>query len=228
MNEELNKILPNEEQIEDNKNNEQAENGNLKELIEEKLDIKVPENNQDYRKEIKENLNALSNLLSLGFVNEQQGQNLLNLIINRALNNKVQDNMRVDKINNLDKSEILKEFDKISPKFFEQDGRSAVLNYLKSDYIQFDADELSKISKIVELVENSAIDRYLKKVAYEENLEKSNLHAKQRLISNIQKSNAEDKNSLPFTRKQIDNMSNAEFLKNELLIMDQMKKGLIK
>ncbi|MBQ3310630.1 hypothetical protein IJG72_00990 [bacterium] len=228
MNEELNKILPNEEQIEDNKNNEQAENGNLKELIEEKLDIKVPENNQDYRKEIKENLNALSNLLSLGFVNEQQGQNLLNLIINRALNNKVQDNMRVDKINNLDKSEILKEFDKISPKFFEQDGRSAVLNYLKSDYIQFDADELSKISKIVELVENSAIDRYLKKVAYEENLEKSNLHAKQRLISNIQKFNAEDKNSLPFTRKQIDNMSNAEFLKNELLIMDQMKKGLIK
>ena len=59
-------------------------------------------------------------------------------------------------------------------------------------------------------------------------MEKSNLQAKQRLLSNIQKANTEDKNSLPYARSQIGKMSNAEYLENEKLIMEQIKKGLIK
>ncbi|MGN0017784.1 MAG: hypothetical protein ACI37S_01960 [Candidatus Gastranaerophilaceae bacterium] len=229
MTDEIKETTSQNEQIEDCKTQKNVKNENLKELIEQKLGTQIPEKNQDFRKDVKENLKALDNLLARGFINELQGQNLLNLIIKGALENKGQDSTQVDKAeNSLDKISVFKEFDKIYPKFFEQDGRCAVLDYLKSDNIQLDGDELSKISKIVELVENAAIDRYLKKVAYEENLEKSNLQAKQRLLSNIQKANTEDKNSLPYTRSQIGKMSNAEYLENEKLIMEQIKKGLIK
>ena len=89
-------------------------------------------------------------------------------------------------------------------------------------------DELSKIAKIVEQVEKSAIDRYIKKAAHEQSLEKSNTEAKQRLQANAQKSKSDGKNLQPFTREQIGKMTSAEFLKHESLIMDQLKKGLIK
>ena len=229
MAEEIKEITSQIEQIEDSNVQKNESDANIKALIEEKLAVKVPEQDQIKKQDVKEHLKALDNLLARGFINEQQGQNLLNLIIRRALENNGYDKMQIDKpTEELNKAAILEEFDKISPKFFEQDGRKAVLEYLKSDGIQFDRDELSKISEIVELVEKNAIERYLKKVAYEENLEKSNLQAKQRLISNIQKSNSEDKNSLPYTRKQIDKMSNAEYLENEKLIMEQIRQGLIK
>ena len=74
----------------------------------------------------------------------------------------------------------------------------------------------------------SAINRYIKKVAHEENLEKSNTQAKEKLKANAQNSASEVKNFLPFTREQIGKMTSAEFLKNEKLIMEQVKKGLVK
>lgn len=229
MTEEIKETTSVTEQIENRELQNEPSDKNLKELIEEKLGTKIPQVNQNSKVNFKENIYGLKNLLERGFINEQQGQNLLNHIIRAALDSNVQNNMQVDDAEKIfDKSTIFKEFDKVCPNFFEQEGRSVILDYLKSDEIQFDKDELSKISKIVEAVEKSAIDRYLKKVAYEKNLEKFNSEAKQRLKSNIQKSNSENKNFLPFTREQIGKMTNAEYLKNEDLIMDQLKKGLIK
>ena len=127
-----------------------------------------------------------------------------------------------------DKNTVFEEFAKKNPNFFNIGRRSEILNYLKSDNISVDKDELSKISKIVEAVEASAIERYLQKVAHEQNLEKANLQAKQKLQANAQNTKSECKNFSPFTREQIGKMTSAEYLKNEPLIMEQLKKGLIK
>lgn len=62
-----------------------------------------------------------------------------------------------------DKNTVFEEFAKKNPNFFNIGGRSEILNYLKSDNISVDKDELSKISKIVEAVEASAIERYCRK-----------------------------------------------------------------
>ncbi|MBR2526636.1 hypothetical protein IKE67_09250 [bacterium] len=208
----------------------QESTSDIKAQIDEKLDIVPNENvyNQELRKDLKANVKALQSLLNLGLINEQQGQNLLNHIIRTALDENVQQKPIEEASKTFDKVGALREFEKENPDFFCSDGRSEVLNYLKSDEIQFDKDELSKIAKIVEQVEKSAIEEYIKKAAHEENLEKSNTEAKQRLKANAQKSKSDGKNNVPFTREQIGKMSGAEFLENEKKIMDQLKKGLIK
>ena len=204
---------------------------NVKAQIEEKLDTKIDENEhkQKLRNSFKANLNGLQNLLNSGLINQQQGQNLLNHIIRTALDNNVQQPMLEEKPKiTFDKNSAFKEFEKEKPEFFSGDGRSEILNYLKSEDVQFDKDELSKIAKIVEQVEKSAIERYLKNAAHDETLEKSNSAAKQRLQANAQKSQSDGKSNLPFTREQIGKMTSAEFLKNESQIMYQLKKGLIR
>lgn len=209
----------------------EAKESNIKAQIEEKLDTKIEENEKNHklRNDFKENLNALQNLLNSGLVNQQQGQNLLNHIIRTALDsNTKQPTLEEKPKTTFDKNSAFKEFEKEKPEFFSAEGRSDLLNYLKSDEIIFDKDELSKIAKIVEQVEKSAIDRYLKKVAHDENLEKSNSEAKQRLKANAQKSQSGGKQTLSFTREQIGKMTTDEFMKNEKAIMDQLKKGLIK
>jgi len=123
---------------------------------------------------------------------------------------------------------VLNEFQKGKPDFFNPDGRKEVLDYLKSDGVIIGKDELEKISSMVENLEKTAIDRYLKNEAYQTNLNNSNEVAKQKLTANAQNSSFQDKNySRSFTREQIGKMSGAEFAKYEPLIMDQLKKGLI-
>ena len=208
----------------------QENSPDIKAQIEQKLDTKVDKKNanQELGSNFKANVQALQSLLNLGLVNEQQGQNLLNHIIRAALDEKVQQKPIEETVKTFDKKGALREFEKEKPDFFNCDGRSEIIDYLNSDEIQFDKDELSKIAKIVEQVEKSAIERYIKKAAHEENLEKSNSEAKQRLKANAQKSKSDGKNNSPFTREQIGKMSSAEFLENEKMIMDQLKKGLIK
>ena len=232
MSEEINETTSSAEQVENAENQEKEttnSNSNVKKQIEDKLDINLNQaNKQKIRNNLKLNADALQSLLNSGLINPQQGQNLLNHIIRTALDENVQ-SMRADNSKiSFDKNTALKEFEKENPDFFVCEGRSEILKYLKSDEIQFDKDELSKISKIVEQVEKSAIERYLKKAAHEENLEKSNSAAKQRLQANAQKSKSDGKNNVPFTREQIGKMSSAEFLANESKIMEQLKKGLIK
>ena len=88
--------------------------------------------------------------------------------------------------------------------------------------------EISKISSLVEKIENSAIERFLKTKEHEKTLNSENESAKQRLRANAQNSNSDGLTNLVYTREQIGKMSGAEFAKHERAIMDQLRKGLIK
>ena len=81
---------------------------------------------------------------------------------------------------------------------------------------------------MIEKLEDGAIRRYLKQTAHEKSLNDENEIAKQRLRANAQNSNFDDMKTRAFTREQIGKMSGAEFAKNERLIMDQLKRGLIR
>ncbi len=117
-------------------------------------------------------------------------------------------------------------FNQENPGFFEQAGRGDVLNYLKS--LDVDKDEISKIAKLVEEVENSAIDSYLKKSAHEKSLNDENSAAKSKLTAYAQNAAQNGNANRIFTREDIGNMSGEEFAKNEKLIFEQAKQGLIK
>lgn len=229
MSEELKETTSSAEQIEENQQKKSDEKSNIKAQIEEKLDTKIDEqnSNQKLRNNLKTDLTNVQALLNSGLINQQQGQNLLNHILRTAIDSTTQP-LEENPKTPFDKEFALKEFEKESPDFFKAEGRSEIMKYLQADEIQFDKDELSKIAKIVEQVEKSAIERYLKKVAHEESLEKFNNEAKSKLQANAQNSKSDGKNLQPFTREQIGKMSSAEFLKYESLIMEQLKKGLIK
>lgn len=202
---------------------------NIQTQFEERLGVNQEKSSQKspISEEFKKNLKNLQIVLTSGLINPQQGQNLLNHIIQEALNMNVQ-NMREDLTTQIGDKESSNGFTSSEAKFFDIAGRNEVINYLKSGNVSVDKDELSRIAKLVETIENSAVERYIQKVAHEQNLEKSNLQAKQKLQANAQNTKSECKNLAPFTREQIGKMTSAEFLKNEALIMSQLKKGLIK
>lgn len=202
---------------------------NIQTQFEERLGVNQEKSSQKspISEEFKKNLKNLQIVLTSGLINPQQGQNLLNHIIQEALNMNVQ-NMREDLTTQISDKESSNGFTSSEAKFFDIAGRNEVINYLKSGNVSVDKDELSRIAKLVETIENSAVERYIQKVAHEQNLEKSNLQAKQKLQANAQNTKSECKNLTPFTREQIGKMTSAEFLKNEALIMSQLKKGLIK
>lgn len=112
------------------------------------------------------------------------------------------------------------------PDFFNGDARGEVLNYIKN--LDMDKDEISKIAQIVEKLENSAVDGYLRKSAHEKSLNDENLAAKSKLTSYAQRAQGNSNFDRIFTREDIGKMSGDEFTKNEKLIMDQVKQGLIK
>lgn len=202
---------------------------NIQTQFEERLGVNQEKSSQKspISEEFKKNLKNLQIVLTSGLINPQQGQNLLNHIIQEALNMNVQ-NMREDLTTQISDKESSNGFTSSEAKFFDIAGRNEVINYLKSGNVSVDKDELSRIAKLVETIENSAVERYIQKVAHEQNLEKSNLQAKQKLQANAQNTKSECKNLATFTREQIGKMTSAEFLKNEALIMNQLKKGLIK
>lgn len=177
----------------------------------------------------------IQNLQKLGLIDSLQGQNLKSQVLKKAFDKLVQNEtikqtlLPASKSPNMSKNEVFGEFNRENPDFFAAEGRKEVLDYLRSDDVIIGKDELKKISSMVENIEQKAIDRYLKKVAYENNLKNSNETAKQKLTANAQNSNFHDKNlSRIFTREQIGKMSSTEFSKYESLIMNQLKKGLIK
>ena len=112
------------------------------------------------------------------------------------------------------------------PGFFEKSARGDVLNYIRN--FDMDKDEISKIAKMIETLENSAIDGYLKKSAHDKTLNDENAAAKSKLTSYAQNSAIDGNNNKVFTREEIGKMSGDEFVKNEKLIMEQVRQGLIK
>lgn len=189
---------------------------------------------------IKQDFEKIQKLMQIGLINSEQGQNLKKQVLKKAFDKLVQ----TEKIRrNLppalspqqnaatsvaDKNEVFEEFSKSNPEFFTSEGRKEVLDYLKSDDVIIGKDELSKISNIIRAVEKAAIDRYLKKVTHEKTLRDSNEVAKQRLTANAQKTSSGNNLLRTFTREQIGKMSSAEFAKYESVIMENLKKGLIK
>lgn len=184
---------------------------------------------------ISQDFAKIQKLINAGLINSVQGQNLKKQVLQKAFDmlvqtEKIKRNLSSSLNQNpkIDKNKVFEEFSKSNPDFFSTDGRKNVLEYLQSNDAIVGKDELNKISEIIRLVEKSAIDRYLKEVSYEKTLKNSNEAAKQRLTANAQKSTQGSNISRSFTREQIGKMSSAEFIKYEPLIMEQLKKGLIR
>lgn len=177
---------------------------------------------------VKPEIDKIVKLMKMGVITPLQGQNLMNHVVEKAYNSMVQNGTSSpNSMNLMDKTQAFFEFNKEYPEFFNENGRNEVLNYLKTDGLNFDKDELTKISKLIEIVEQKAIERYLKKQAYEENMQKLNEAAKLKLQANAQNRQNGSKNLNVFTREQIGKMSGADFAKYEKLIMEQVQKGLI-
>lgn len=188
---------------------------------------------------ISQDFAKIQKLAESGLINSAQGQNLKKHVLKKAFDMLVQTekakralpqslDKREQKNNPVNKDKVFEEFGKSNPDFFTTEGRTEVLNYLKSDGVALGTDELNKISEMVRIVEKTAIERYLQNVAHEKTLRDSNESAKQRLTANAQKSSLGGNLSRTFTREQIGKMSANEFAKYESQIMEQLKKGQIK
>lgn len=183
-------------------------------------------------------LNTIKNLVQAGVMTQEQGQNLMNYVTKKAFEKYTlsQNNSQTPVTGQSISTQIQPQMQpqmqlgqgSVTPEFFNRDGRIDVYDYLKNSNATFDEDELSKISALVEKIENTAIERYLRELQHEKTLSNENETAKQRLRANAQNSGSDGLNNLVFTREQIGKMSGAEFAKYERAIMDQVRKGLIK
>lgn len=178
-------------------------------------------------------------MMQQGVINQNQGQILMDQLAKKAYEinkyknavseqNKPSENSnssqplppKEEAVNSLEK------FIKTHPDFFTKGGRKAVLEYIKN--LDMDEDEILQIAKIVEALETSAVDSYLKQSAHEKSLNDENSIAKSKLTAYAQNTSSNGNIGRIFTREDIGRMSGDEFTKNEKLIMDQVKKGLIK
>ena len=163
-------------------------------------------------------IKIIQNLVQNGVMTQELGQNLINYVTQKAFERYTQSQ----------NTPQVKNQNIITSEFFNYDGRKDVLDYLKNSNVNFDDGEISKISSLVEKIENTAIDRYLREKEHEKTLNLENESAKQRLRANAQNSVSDGNKNLVYTREQIGKMSGAEFAKHEKAIMEQLKHGLIK
>lgn len=185
--------------------------------------VAIVDDAQSIKQRVIQDVKLIENLVQTGVMTQEQGHNLVNYVTQKAF----------EKYNTA-QSAATPQVQAVEPKvmptpdFFNQDGRIDVFDYLKQANVDFDDDEISKISALVEKIENSAVDKYLRAQEHEKTLNSENESAKQRLRANAQNSVSDGAKNLVFTREQIGRMSGAEFAKHERAIMDQLRKGLIK
>lgn len=189
---------------------------------------------QQIEQALQEDFQKLKLLIQQGIVTQQQGQYLMNELVNKKQQidtfkqsqssaRKPEEQIPSEKIveeNSLDL------FNKENPDFFNNEGRKELLDYIKN--LDVDKDEISKIAKLAQNLENYAVDSYLKKSAHDKSLNDENFIAKSRLTSYAQHCPSDSNYNRIFTREDIGKMSGEEFTKNEKLIMEQVKQGLIK
>ena len=173
------------------------------------------------KQQVAKDIQDIENLVQIGQITQEQGRNLMNFVTEKAFE-------MYTKHNAQEPAPMVKETPLQMPEFFNRDGRIDVFDYLKGANADFDDDEISKISSLVEKIEKSAVERYLKEQEREQTLNSENEAAKQKLRSNAQNTVSDSDTNLVFTREQIGKMSGAEFAKHERAIMDQLRKGLIK
>ena len=212
-----------------NKSENNYQNNNLTQIAQKIQEIEC---------QAKKDVSTVETLLKSGILNPQQGESLIQQIIKKGYAELQQCDLRTDNASNVqnaaqepkqfDKMQAIIEFEKENPEFFKDGGRLDVLNYIKSGILEFDKQELEYISNLVEKIEKSAVDRYIKQAEYEAKLKQTNDEAKSRLSANAQNAKDTSGKQIAFTREQIDKMSSSEFIKNEKLIMEQMKQGLIR
>ena len=202
--------------------------------------VQQPLNNnaETFKQMAVNDLKTIKNLVQTGVMTQEQGQNLMNYVTQKAFEKYTlsQNNSQTPVTGQPISTQIQPQMQpqmqlgqgSVTPEFFNRDGRIDVYDYLKNSNATFDEDELSKISALVEKIENTAIERYLRELQHEKTLSNENETAKQRLRANAQNSGSDGLNNLVFTREQIGKMSGAEFAKYERAIMDQVRKGLIK
>ena len=187
---------------------------------------------QSIKQTVLKDIQVIENLVQTGAMTQEQGQNLMNYVTKKAFekytlsqqNSQNPVNMMQQApsaVQNVPAADVV-------PEFFNRDGRLDVFDYLKNSNAAFDQDELSKISALVEKIENTAIERYLREKNHEKTLNSENEAAKQKLRAYAQNSAYDGNKNLVFTREKIGKMSGAEFAKYERMIMDQLRKGLIK
>lgn len=179
--------------------------------------------------------NIIPQLISMLAANAQREQLVKQLSNNEQIQQLISAYNEINKINqtkNADSEaqETVKKpielFNQDNPGFFEKSGREVVLNYIKN--FDMDKDEISKIAGLIEAIENSAIDGYLKQSAHDKTLNDENSAAKSKLTSYAQNATLDSNNNKVFTREEIGKMSGDEFVKNEKLIMEQVRQGIIK
>ena len=179
--------------------------------------------------------NIIPQLISMLAANAQREQLVKQLSNNEQIQQLISAYNEINKINqtkNADSEaqETVKNpielFNQDNPGFFEKSGREVVLNYIKN--FDMDKDEISKIAGLIEAIENSAIDGYLKQSAHDKTLNDENSAAKSKLTSYAQNATLDSNKNKVFTREEIGKMRGDEFVKNEKLIMEQVRQGIIK
>lgn len=180
----------------------------------------------------------VNNLVQKGIITQKQGQYLLAQLAGKAQQiNEYKNNLQsmtnapaqtaaTTSMPQFTETNQIEMFNKLRPGFFDEEGRGDLRNYLNG--YRMDKDEMLRIATLVEGLEDSAVNRYLKKSAYDKSLNAENEIAKRKLTAYAQNSPTNSKNNRIFTREEIGRMSGDEFARNEKLIMDQVKQGLLK
>lgn len=214
----------------------QIQNGISSQAVSPMQNTQMGNNDMFYQLEqsIGADFQRLKNLVGQGSISQEQGQYLLAQLARKAqqinnYKNSLQSGMNVSEPKEpamMPSPSPLDMFNQERPGFFEGDGRADVLNYIKG--LGMDKDEILQISQLVEKLENSAVDKYLKKSAYEKTLNDENSAAKSKLTAYAQNTSSDGNLNRIFTREDIGNMSGDEFTQNEKAIMEQLRQGLIK
>ena len=180
----------------------------------------------------------VNNLVQKGIITQKQGQYLLAQLAGKAQQiNEYKNNLQsmtnapaqtaaTTSMPQFAETNQIEMFNKLRPGFFDEEGRGDLRNYLNG--YRMDKDEMLRIAALVEGLEDSAVNRYLKKSAYDKSLNAENEIAKRKLTAYAQNSPTNSKNNRIFTREEIGRLSGDEFARNEKLIMDQVKQGLLK
>jgi hypothetical protein len=185
---------------------------------------------------IGEDVGRVKDFVQKGIITQDQGQYLYGLLVQKA---QELNNYKLAQQQNVQNSQTpvteqavppqenpFEQFSKERPGFFDGDGRMAVLDYIKG--YSPDKDEILKIAQLVEKLENSAVDKFMKKSEYEKSLNDENAAAKSKLTAYAQNSASDGGIGKVFTREEIGKMSGKEFDRNEEAIMAQLRSGLIR
>ena len=104
---------------------------------------------------------------------------------------------------------------------------SEIFDYLKKLVPSLSNENYQALSGMLGNIENKAVEKYNKQADYEKNLKNQNDSDKRRMTSNAQGYGYDGNKNRTFTRAEIGKMSTKEFLKNEAVIFEQLRKGNI-